>query len=47
LQRQAEMRSRLNGFRISCVSLLTWLRPGVNERSTTTFATEYAVALQS
>jgi hypothetical protein len=35
---QAEVRNRLNGFRISYVSPFTRLKPGVNERSTTTFA---------
>jgi hypothetical protein len=41
---QAEVRNR---FRVSCVSRFTWLKPGVNERSTTTFPTEYAVAPQT
>src|SRR6266542_2049705 len=29
---QSEVGNRLNGFRISCVSPFTWLKPGVNER---------------
>jgi hypothetical protein len=34
---QTEVRNRLNGFRIGFVSRFTWLKPGVNGRSTATF----------
>jgi hypothetical protein len=44
---QAEVGNRSKRFRNSCVFPFTWLKPGVNERSSTTFRTEFAVALQT